>query len=195
MAAPSALILECPSCGEGPHRVLHGRASGRTLEAVVRCVACGQTRKATMPVPQSIDLPVILSAESTSRRSTVAVDPEDTLAVGQELYVDGERLLITSLESGGVRVRSGRAGDLSTVWTKRFDVVVVKVAVQYGGRTVPHQVKADPDEEFTAGDVMEVRRGKAVVYKIVTTEGRRVRAAPARDIKKVYARAIKERWA
>src|SRR5438309_4920633 len=41
MAAPSALVLKCPQCGEVvPHRVLRGKIGGKdeiVFEGVVRC--------------------------------------------------------------------------------------------------------------------------------------------------------------
>jgi uncharacterized Zn finger protein len=195
MEAVSAFILKCPECGEGPHRVLRGRASAKTLEATVRCVSCGQVRKERIPVAEPVDVPLIISWKGQSRRAKLTMDSGERVAVGQDLYLDDERLVVTALESSGRRVPSAKAGEVDTMWTKRFHEVTVKVAVRIGGRTVHHEVTADPDEEFSVGDIMEVKRGKAVVFKILTVENRRTRSSAARHIKKVYARAIRERWA
>ena len=43
MAAPSALVLKCETCGEMPHRVLRGKIAGKdeiVFEGTVKCTKC-----------------------------------------------------------------------------------------------------------------------------------------------------------
>ena len=55
MAAPSALVLHCDTCGDVPHRVLRGKVTGRdevVFEGVVKCSKCGQVRSVLTREPR-----------------------------------------------------------------------------------------------------------------------------------------------
>ena len=89
MAAPSALVLRCESCGvEGPHRVLRGRVAGKdefVFEGVVKCSACGAVRSVTTREAKPVEVPLIVSWMDRSTRQTFEMGPEETAFVGQEL--------------------------------------------------------------------------------------------------------------
>src|SRR2546430_7544661 len=63
MAAPSALVLKCPRCGEVvPHRVLRGKIGGEdenVFEGVVRCLKSDATSNVVAPAPQPSSLPLV----------------------------------------------------------------------------------------------------------------------------------------
>src|SRR5205807_7899338 len=77
MAAPSALVLKCPQCGEVvPHRVLRGKIGGKdeiVFEGVVRCSKCDAISNVVTREPKPSSVPLVVSwldrSEKTSSSS------------------------------------------------------------------------------------------------------------------------------
>lgn len=197
MAAPSALVLHCDTCGDVPHRVLRGRVSGKdeiVFEGVVRCSKCGQVRSVVTREPRPIRVPVIVSFLESSERTSLEFSPEEQIDVGEDLELGDTRLRITSIEVRGRRMDGALAKEVSTLWAKRTDQVRVKFSVNKGNRTVPHEVLAAPDEEFEVGEIVDLGRDRAVVHHI-RTRHRTLREGRARadEIVRMYGRAVRER--
>jgi len=197
VAAPSALILRCDTCGDVPHRVLRGRVGGKdeiVFEGVVRCSKCGTVRSVVTREPRPIAIPLIVSWLESSERTSMEFSPEERIDVGQELDLGDSRLQVTAIEVAGRRVPGALAKEVSTLWAKRTDRVRVKFSVNKGNRTVPHEVLAAPDEEFEVGEIVDLGKDRAVVHHIRTRyrtlrEGR-VRAD---EIVRMYGRVVRER--
>lgn len=197
MAAPSALVLHCDTCGDVPHRVLRGKVSGKdeiVFEGVVRCSKCGQVRSVVTREPRPIQVPVIVSFLEASERTALEFSPDEQVEVGEEIEVGDSRLRITSIEVKGRRLEGALAKEVSTLWAKRMDRVRVKFSVNKGNRTVPHEVVAAPDEEFEVGDIVDLGRDRAVVHHIRTAH-RTLHAGRARadEIVRMYGRVVRER--
>lgn len=195
MDAPSALTLECPNCGQGPHRVLKGRMSRGeeiVLEGTVRCLQCGYTRQETYREWAPRPVPVIISEGATSRRTEVELFPQEVLRTGDRLEVEGRRVVITAIEAEDRRVDQARAEAIGTLWTRRAGKASVDVSLNLGRRTRSFELEAEPDEEFGVGDILDLGRGQGVVHRIKTTHGlRREGRVPARDIVRVYCKPIR----
>lgn len=197
MAAPSALVLHCDTCGDVPHRVLRGKVSGKdeiVFEGVVRCSKCGQVRSVVTREPRPIQVPVVVSFLETSERTSLEFSPDEEIDVGDEIEIGDSRVRITSIEVQGRRMDGAVAKEVSTLWAKRTDRVRVKFSVNKGNRTVPHEVLATPDEEFEVGEIVDLGRDRAVVHHIRTQyrtlhEGR----ARAEEIVRMYGRVVRER--
>jgi len=197
MAAPSALVLHCDTCGDVPHRVLRGKVTGKddvVFEGILKCSKCGQVRSVLTREPKPIQVPLIISFLETSERTTLEFSPDEEIELGQELELGDTRLRVTAIEVGGRRLDGALAREVSTLWAKRTDKVRVKFSVNMGNRTVPHDVLATPDEEFEVGDIVDLGRARAVVHHIRTPqrtihEGR-VRAD---EIVRMYGRVVRER--
>src|SRR6184192_3194785 len=105
MAAPSALVLKCPQCGEVvPHRVLRGKIGGKdeiVYEGVVRCSKCDATSNVVTREPKPIVVPLILSWLDRSEKTSIWATP-------------GSRSPRSNREAGGStpqrRKRSTRSG-------------------------------------------------------------------------------------
>lgn len=197
MAAPSALVLHCDTCGDVPHRVLRGKVSGRDeliFEGVVKCSKCGQVRSILTREPRPIQVPVIVSFLETSERTALEFAPNEEIEVGQELELGDTRLQITAIEVGDRRLEGALAKEVSTLWAKRKDQVRVKFSVNKGNRTVPHDVVAAPDEEFEIGDIIDLGKDRAVVHHI-RTQQRTIREGRVRadEIVRMYGRVVRER--
>ncbi len=197
MAAPSALVLRCDTCGDVPHRVLRGKVSGKdevVFEGVVKCSKCGRIRSVLTREPRPIQVPLVISFLERSERTTLEFSPDESIELGQEMELGDTRLKITAIEVQGRRLEAALAKEVSTLWAKRTDQVRVKFSVNMGNRTVPHDVIASPDEEFEVGDIVDLGHARAVVHHIRTPqrtvhEGR-VRAD---EIVRMYGRVIRER--
>src|SRR5439155_463128 len=73
VAAPSALVLRCETCGtEAPHRVLRGKIGGKdelVFEGTVKCPTCGRVSAVVMREPKPIQVPLIVSWLEKSART------------------------------------------------------------------------------------------------------------------------------
>jgi len=198
MAAPSALVLKCESCGvEGPHRVLRGRVAGKEeviFEGVVKCSACGAVRSLTTREPKPIEVALIVSWMDRSTRQKIEMGPEETVIVGAELPLEEGRAVVTAIESQGRRVQEARASEIDTIWAKRADRVWVSFSVNMGNRTVARRILAAPDEEFVVGDIVDLGRERILVHRIRTGHRTlREGTVPASEIVRAYGRIVRER--
>ncbi|HEY7587848.1 MAG TPA: HVO_0476 family zinc finger protein [Thermoplasmata archaeon] len=197
MAAPSALVLRCDTCGVVPHRVLRGRVSGKdeiVFEGVVRCSQCGAVRSTVTREPRPIQVPLIVSFLEASERTSLECSPDERIEVGQEIELGDNRLEVTAIEVKGRRMDGAVAKEVSTLWAKRTDQIRVKFSVNKGNRTVPHEVLAAPDEEFEVGEIVDLGRDRAVVHHI-RTRHRTMREGRVRadEIVRMYGRVVRER--
>lgn len=196
MEPPSGLTLECPTCGRGPHRVLHGRLSRgpeMVLEGTVRCLQCGFTRKETHREWAPRPVPIVVSQGATSRKAEVELYPGEVLRKGDTLEVEGGTVEVTAIETRARRVEEAPAEAIDTLWGRQAGRALVKVSLNRGGRTRAYEVEADPLEEFGVGDIVDLGRERGVVHRIKTTrrllrEGR----APAVSIVRVYCRPLRQ---
>lgn len=198
MAAPSALVLKCPSCGEVvPHRVLRGKIGGKdeiVFEGVVKCSKCDTVSNLVTREPKPIQVPLVVSWLEKSEKTSLEFSPEEDVSVGEELDLGDTRIKITAIESGGRRVPGACAKDVATLWAKRTDQVRVKFSVNKGNRTVPHEVLAAPDEEFEVGEIVDLGKERAVVHHIRTGQRTVTRGRVRADaIVRMYGRRVRER--
>ena len=197
MTLPASIMIECPNCHtETLHEVLSGRMSGKAdavLDSTVRCRTCGHVHHAVLKVERPMDVPVVISWIDQSKRSSIALGPEEVVAVDDEIICGEDPVLITSIESKGARVPQARARDISTIWGKRFDKVRVPFSVSHLGKSYSEHVLAVPDEEFFIGDILKVGKNEVVIHSIKTKDkALSVGGAPARDIVRVYANIIRK---
>jgi len=198
MAAPSALVLRCESCGtEGPHRVLRGKVAGKdeiVFEGVVKCSACGVVRSVTTREPKPVEVTLILSWMDRSVRQTIEMGPAEDVVVGEELPLAEGRAIVTAIETKGKRVKQAKASEVDAIWAKRADKVWVAFSVNMGNRTVARRVLAAPDEEFIVGDIVDLGRERVLVHRIRTGHRTlREGTVPAEEIARVYGRIVRER--
>ena len=200
MANPWTIYCECESCGETTlHEVLKGdEQEGReavTLEGVFKCKKCGTTQSRRIREEKPVTLQVVLSEGEGSRRSTVVVDPDEKLALGDEMFVGKDRIVITALEAEGKRLDAVDARDKPLIWSKVFNRVRVKVSINRGHSTAAETIDAAPDEEFQIGEILTIKRTKAVIHTIKTPTGTvRQGSAAARFISRIYAREMRETY-
>jgi len=188
------ITLPCPSCGEECDHLL----VDESRNPVVRCTVCGHTHRGVPPKEKEIQVRVILSQEGESRVCSVSLEPGEFVALGDFLAAEcGDEVSgveVTSIESKGKRVKKARARDVSTLWTRAIDQVVVRASVHKGWVTSPVSVVCEGGEEFSVGESwtfgplpfrithMKLRNGK-----VLRKDGQR---APARSVKRIYGNRL-----
>ena len=189
-------FLICPVCDtETPHKVLKGEigTSGKevTIDGVVRCDECGHTRHKTIREKTAIDVPLIISWKKETAKHSISLLPEEWVHVEDELLVNDTRTKVTSIETKERRTNSAQAEDIVTIWTRKYDKTLVKVALHKGRNTISKTLEVPPEEEFFVNDPIQIGRYDAVIERIKTTNGVVKRgSAKADDISRIYAKMI-----
>ena len=131
--AGDTLALSCPACSphdDTVHEVLKPDGT-----ATVRCNDCEHVHKETIESTAAVEKRVIVSQGGESISTHIDVDPEETVAVGDEFVVDTPEAIfqarVTSLEQqdGDARPESAVADDLEAIWTRAIDNVSVNVTL------------------------------------------------------------------
>jgi uncharacterized Zn finger protein len=188
---PSAVTTRCPSCGkETLHTVLHGRTSGATLDATVQCTTCETTHHAIVRQSRDVEVPVVLSAGSTSTRTRLTLPDDEALRLEDPFIVDGADARLTGIETrDGKRVEAALVREVQTLWMKRFDEVEVGFAINLDKKTITKSLKVEPTREFTVGEEHVFGRLRVTVHAIKTDERLLKRgSAPAGEIRRIFAR-------
>jgi len=196
MKLPSNVYAFCPVCEDATmNHILRGSVSSRRkphIEAVVECLECSHVYHTKIELEQKIQVPLILSKGSVSRKLTLPLAEDDVVSVGDELFFEGERVKVTSIEHDARRVPASPAAEIATIWAKYHEKVPVKVSVVAKGKTYSRKIWAAPEEEFEVGDIIEMSAGSCVIYSIKTNERNLRRGyAKAEDILRVYTKPMK----
>ena len=199
MEFPSAIHHQCPTCNqETLHKVLKGKVGKHkqlSLDCTIQCTKCDFIHHTVITDKKLISKPIILSDQEKSFPKTIELHPDEELFIDQELILDDDTVVITSLELGNKRIKNGLAKDVDTIWCKRLDPtgkVKVKISVHKGPKTLSHEFTALPDEEFFIGDVLRIGRDNVAIYKIKTYKKVvKYDGALAGDIVRVYGRVIR----
>ena len=131
--AGDTLALSCPACSPHDDTVHEVLKPGGT--ATVRCNDCEHVHKETIESTAAVEKRVIVSQGGESISTHIDVDPEETVAVGDEFVVDTPEAIfqarVTSLEQqdGDARPESAVAEDLEAIWTRAIDNVSVNVTL------------------------------------------------------------------
>lgn len=198
MELPGSYYLECPGCGkETLHKILKGEVGTKgeevTIDGVIKCQDCGNTRHKTIRENSAIDIPVIVSWKDASYKEDLSLYPEEWIHKGDDLLIDGIRVKVTSIElEGNKRVKSAKADDIVTIWTIEHEKELVKVSIHKGRNSVSKTLEAAPEEEFFIGDRLDIGKYDTVIHRINTTEGTIDRGkAKAEDITRIYTKMIR----
>jgi uncharacterized Zn finger protein len=185
------ILLFCPACEvETSHEVLSG-----SHDLVVRCSECGTVhRTKPEPEPRMIPIRAIVSAEGTSMTGSVEMFGDEHCSVGDKIVAEyGDEACaveVTAIETGERRVQSAVATEISTLWTRCIDQVIVRVSVHDGRKTIPLYIQCEGEEDFEVGSVHSDGRIRFRVTRIKLRNGALMKKegwkAYARKIKRVY---------
>ncbi|MDT8357791.1 MAG: HVO_0476 family zinc finger protein [Methanomicrobiaceae archaeon] len=183
--------LQCPACGEkAEHEILRDRE-----ELLVRCPHCGHVYR----TPSEQGSPVIackaiVSREKESKVCTVELLKGEDCATGDLLVAicDGEPVgaEVTGIEVGERRVERAIAGEITTLWMRRIEDVLVYASVHDGRITIPLAERLPGEEDIEVGREYRWGQVRFRVDRIKLRSGSLIRKAGwkayARKIKRVY---------
>jgi len=195
---PDEVYFECPDCDDTTvHDVLKGKMGKDSMDATIRCQDCGLIRTTNIRFPSQIEAAIVINSGSSATRSSIVLEDDDLLKVGDEFTMDAGNLVkITSLElPEGKRVKTARATEIVTIWAIEFDVIDVKVSINDGRRTHSKVIPSSPDEEFTVGSILSFDDMDCLIHSIKVT-GKMIRrgSAEARNITRIYGKFRKRTY-
>lgn len=198
MKVPNSYYLHCPSCDEETmHEILKGEVGTKgeeiTIDGVVKCKECGNTRHKTIREKAAIDVPIVVSWKEETDKDIISLYPDEWVNKGEELILDGTRVKVTSLElEGNKRVDSSKVDDIKTIWAKKHEKARVKVSIHKGRNSISEVLEVVPEEEFYVNDRIEVGKHDAVIHRIKTDDDVIKKGkAKAEDIVRIYAKRIR----
>jgi uncharacterized Zn finger protein len=191
MDVPDQIYFDCRECRDiTQHDVLKGRI-GKSLEATLRCQGCGRVSVATIKLPRMVTVKVIVSDGPVSGPTAVELESDDLVVVGDEFLLDdGKRVKVTGIDlADGAKAKKAPAPEISVLWVILFDEINIKVSINDVHRTYSKYVKAEPEDEFFVGQVMNFGDMDCVVHSIKVKERMLRRgSAEARDIVRIYGK-------
>jgi len=161
-----------------------------------QCEVCGNVIQYTEP--KEIKIRAILSTGSISTQGSVTVKETSVISVGDEIVIDtkdGPKLgKVTSVElKDGRRVEEGQAKDISTLWLKNIEEVIVRVSLHRGPVTTSYRFTTSGNTKFRVGEVIVIDGRKYKINRIKLDNGvlkRDGEMAFAKDIKRLYAISV-----
>jgi uncharacterized Zn finger protein len=184
-------ILYCPECG---HAVEHTVLS-ETRQLRVRCDVCGTVH---LVVPEKEKRPLqvktIVSEERTSRICVIELAPGEICGVGDRHVAEcGDEYIgveVSAIERGPQRVRRARAEDITSLWTRKIEEVLVRVSVHDGRKTTPLVLEVSGEEPFVVGEVYRQGNRRFRIAHMKLRDGASLRKegqkAVARRLKRMY---------
>jgi len=195
---PDEIYFECPDCDDiTTHDVLKGRMGKNSLDATIKCQDCSLIRTTTIQFPKDIEVKVVISDGAESVSTSMILEDDDLLKVGDEFHMDDGLLVkISAIElPQGKRVKIARATEIKAVWAISFDTIDVKVSINDDRKTYSKTVPSSPDDEFTVGTILSFDDMDCMVHSI-KIEGRMLRrgSAEARNIIRIYGKFRKRSY-
>ena len=181
----------CPVCKEErEHQVLREAA-----ELVVQCSECGQVHRIPKPPePEILTIKTIVSLETESKVCSVEMFDDEVVTLGDRIAAEcGDEVFgveVTGIEVGAKRVRRAKAAEVTTLWTRGIEQVVVKASVHTGRTTLPLYQTADGEDEFVVGETYTFGGRRIRISHIKLRDGPVMRKEGwktfARRVKRIY---------
>jgi uncharacterized Zn finger protein len=182
----------CPACGEEADQEI----LSESRDLLVRCTRCGHvwhTEKEKLPKP--IFVKAIVSKEGESRICQIEFFPEDICTVGDRLVAEcGEEVAgveVASIEAGPKRLESAHAHEITTLWTREIEEVIVRISVHDGWKTIPVSLECNGEQPFIVGEVYKAGGRRFKISHIKLRDGAVLRKegwkTVASRIKRIYS--------
>ncbi|MCM2466477.1 HVO_0476 family zinc finger protein [Methanoculleus oceani] len=185
------ISIVCPVCKEEcEHQVLREAA-----ELVVQCSECGQVHRIPKP-PESeiLTIKAIVSLETESQVCSVEMLADEAVSLGDHIAAECEDEVfgveVTGIEVGAKRVRRAKAAEVTTLWTRGIEQVVVKASIHTGRTTLPLYQTAEGEDEFVVGETYTFGGRRIRISHIKLRDGPVIRKegwkTVARRVKRIY---------
>jgi len=185
----------CPSCGkENDHAILKEGA-----DFLVQCADCGNIFHTVKPKePEVLAIKTVVSDVDISQVGSVELLEDEICGVGDLLVAEvGDEVFtveVTGIECGDKRRHKAKAHEISTLWTRLVDEVVVKVSIHDKRRTIPYYIRCEGERDFVIGGIEQVEKMPFRITHIKLRNGSMMRKdgwkAYARKITRVYGTRI-----
>jgi uncharacterized Zn finger protein len=184
------ITTHCPQCeDETDHDLL--KEAGDLL---VRCTICGAVHHVPKQTETIIPVKAIVSREKESTVCTVEFLEEDVCSVGDCLVAEcgeeGVSVEVTAIEVGQKRVVTAKAPEITTLWTRVIEEVVVRASVHDKAKTLPLYKKCDGEEFFAVDEVYTFGKVTFRISHIKLRDGPVLRKegwkTVAKKIKRIY---------
>ena len=110
--------------------------------------------------PPALLIKAIVSKEGTSRVCGMRFAEEDECNVDDHLVAecgdDAFGVEVTAIECGDKRVKRAKAPEITTLWTRAIEQVVVKISIHDGRKTIPVYMECDGEQPFVVGEMYVV---------------------------------------
>lgn len=185
----------CPGCEADEEQ----EVISQSHDLLVRCIQCGTVHHIPLEEkPGQISIKTIVSAGEASRICRIELSSNEECALGDHLVAEcGEDCTgveITGIEVGPRRVPRARAPEISTLWTRVIESVVVKISVHKGWETIPLLLECDGEQPFVVGEVHTVGRKKFRITHIKLRDGALLRKegwkTVAQKIRRIYGTSL-----
>ncbi|MDO9540117.1 MAG: HVO_0476 family zinc finger protein [Methanocalculus sp.] len=185
-----SISVRCPVCREETdHEMIRDGAP-----ATVRCHDCGHTHRAIVITPKVLAIRTIVSNEKESSLGTIELSDNETVEVGNTFVADvGDDIFgveVTGIEVGQARRERAETRDITCLWTRVIDSVIVRASLHKGAVTHPLYEQVEGETAYTVGDITSVGGRQFRVTHIKLRDGAVVRKpgsyAEARFIKRIY---------
>ncbi|MCX6681898.1 MAG: HVO_0476 family zinc finger protein [Methanoregula sp.] len=185
------ISIHCPQCGEkSEHEVV---ADSR--ERLVRCTTCNHVHrlkkeKASEPVM----VKTIVSRGDSSMVCGIELMGDDECSIDDHLVAEcGDEAFgveVTGIERGERRVKRARAQEITTLWTRVIEQVIVKISIHDGRKTIPLYRDCDGEDPFIVGEICTVQGKRFKISQLKLRDGPLMRKegwkTVAHRIKRVY---------
>jgi len=185
------ITIVCPACDEEcEHEVLREAA-----ELVVRCCECGRVHRVPRPPePRILTVRAIVSRETESEVCCVEIFEDEVVAIGDHIVAEcGDEAVgveVTGIEVGAKRVRRAGAAEVTALWTRGIEQVVVRASIHAGRTTIPLYQTAEGEDEFVVGEAYTFGGRRIRISHIKLRDGPVIRKegwkTVARRIKRIY---------
>jgi uncharacterized Zn finger protein len=183
--------IVCPVCKEErEHQVLREAA-----DLVVQCTECGQVHRIKKPPePRIFTIKAIVSRETESQVCSVEMLEDEAVSLGDRIAAEcGDEVFgveVTGIEAGARRVSHAKADEVTTLWTRGIEQVIVRASVHSGRTTIPLYQAADGEDEFAVGEAYTFGGRRIKISHIKLRDGPVLRKEGwktfARRIKRIY---------
>ena len=97
---------------------------------------------------------------------------------------------ITAIESGEKRVNRAKAPEITTLWTRAIENVVVKISIHDGRKTIPVYMECDGEQPFVVGELYTVSGKRFRISHLKLRDGPLMRKegwkTVAHRVKRIY---------
>nr|WP_319375151.1 HVO_0476 family zinc finger protein [uncultured Methanoregula sp.] len=185
------ITVPCPECNdETEHEVV---AESRDL--LVRCTTCGHHQRIPKErEPQALMIKAIVSREGTSRVCGIELAEDDECSIDDHLVAecgdDAFGVEVTSIECGDKRPQRAKAADITALWTRAIEQVVVKISIHDGRKTIPVYMPCDGEQAFVVGEMYVVSGKRFKISHLKLRDGPLMRKegwkTVAHRVKRIY---------